>query len=392
MRERFQQLCDQFGVAIAPDHPARSLPVGQQQVLEIMRGLNARSRILLFDEPTTALSEREREALFHLVRRLKNQGITIVFVSHNLEEVLAISDRVTVLRDGRLVSSRPQAEWTKRDLVRAMLGRDVEFVRRAARVPGERDVLQAVGITLPGAIDQVHVSVKEGEIIGLAGLVGSGRTSLMRSLAGLEERSHGRLWIDRREVKWPRTPFDALRHGIVLVPEDRKTQGLVLGLSAADNISMTQFKSVSRFGTVFQRRQREVAGRLGTQFGFDLRRLQTLARQLSGGNQQKVLLAKSVHRGPRVLLADEPTRGIDVGAKAEVLSSLERLAEAGVAVIVASSELEEILAISDRIFVLSEGRLVDELNVSERALKVSDILHAAFRVENESTADNTVTV
>jgi rhamnose transport system ATP-binding protein len=391
MHVRYRGLCEEFGVSVPPDRPARTLTVAQQQALEIMRGLNARSRILLFDEPTAALSERERDALFRLVNHLKVQGITIVFVSHNLDEVLQISDTVTVLREGRLVASRAKGEWTKRDLVRAMLGKEVEFQTQRAAAPGERVVLKAEGVTLPGAIEDISLEVRSGEIVGLGGLVGSGRTSLLRCLAGLEPRSHGRLCIGGREVKWPRSPHQAIRLGIALVPEDRKAQGLVLGMPAADNVTMTWFKAVSRFSFLFSQRQRDAAGRLTSQFGFDPRRLVTRVRNLSGGNQQKVLLAKSIHRRPSILLADEPTRGIDIGAKAEVMHSLEKLSESGLGVIIASSELEEVLKISDRILVLSEGRLVDTIDAREHIVTVGDILHAAFKVGDESEFGNTVT-
>jgi ABC-type sugar transport system ATPase subunit len=379
MRQRFRELCGQFDVAIPADVPAGRLSVADQQMLEIMRGIEAKSRIIFFDEPTTALAVSERQALFRVMRQLQASGVTMMLVSHNLDEVLEIADAVTVFRDGRLEAHAPTADWTKRSLVRAMIGHDLPppaAMRRSVPASESPPVLRVQDVTLPGALESVSLEVAAGEILGVGGLVGSGRSSLLRALAGLERRSTGQIWVDGRERTWSRSPRQSLGYGIALIPEDRKAQGLVLGLSAADNITMSDFSTVGRAGFISPRATRERARSVAKDYGFDVNRIDTVVRNLSGGNQQKVLLARWSHRAPKLLLADEPTRGIDVGAKDEILTTLRRLADEGLAIIVVSSELEEVTAISDRVVVLAQGRLVSTLEGEDVA--VSRILHDAF--------------
>jgi ABC-type sugar transport system ATPase subunit len=384
MSRRFLELCDQFSVSIPTDVPAGRLPVAQQQLIEIMRGVQSNARVILFDEPTTALAPPERESLFRVMGQLREHGVTMVFVSHNLEEVLELADSVTVFRNGELAASRPKPKWTKGGLVRAMLGHElITHMRDASaaevELPGD-ELLRAENVTVPGLIEGVSISVRPGEVVGLGGLVGSGRSTLLRALAGLERHSSGRLWIEGREVPLPRSPRKALELGIALIPEDRKQQGLVLGMSAMDNITMADLSSVARFGFISKRAMARRARAIAMEYGFSSERVGSLTRNLSGGNQQKVLLAKWGYRRPKILLADEPTRGIDVGAKEEILATLARLASEGLGVIVVSSELEEVIAVSDRIVVLSEGRLAGELDQRQAKLAVADILHAAFKV------------
>jgi ABC-type sugar transport system ATPase subunit len=349
-----------------------------------MRGIQSGANLLLFDEPTTSLAPPEREALFRIMRQLRDRGTTMMFVSHNLEEVLDISDVVTVFRDGNLSASAPRVDWTKPSLIRAMIGHDVvenQRVQRPPRPAGAAPLLSARGVTVPDAIEGVDIDLNPGEIVGIGGLVGSGRTSLLRALAGLESRSTGELIIDGDPVAWPRTPREALRSGIVLVPEDRKSQGLVLGMSAMDNIALARFGEVSRFGIISNTAMLARSRAVAREFGFAEDRVGTLVRNLSGGNQQKILLGKARFRGPRILLIDEPTRGIDIGAKDEIMTTLRRLAEEGLGIIVVSSDLEEVLAASDRILVMSEGHRVAELDQTKGLLQVQDILNAAFKVD-----------
>jgi ABC-type sugar transport system ATPase subunit len=383
MRRRFEELSSQMSVSIRPAAIAGRLSVADQQMLEIMRGVQSGANLILFDEPTTSLAPPEREALFRLMRQMRAQGVTMMLVSHNLEEVLDISDVVTVFRDGKLAGSGPRVDWTKPALIRAMVGHDVLENRRVERAPrpaGAAPLLTAIAVTVPGAIDKVDITLSPGEILGVAGLVGSGRTSLLRALAGLEPRSAGRLAIDGEPVDWPLTPRAALRSGIVLVPEDRKAQGLVLGMSAMDNIAISSFKEVSRFGIISNATVAAKSRDIAREFGFVGDRVGTIVRNLSGGNQQKILLGKARFRAPRILLVDEPTRGIDVGAKDEIMSTLRRLADEGLGIIVVSSDLEEVIAASDRIIVMSEGKQVAELDQSSGLVKVQDILNAAFKV------------
>jgi ABC-type sugar transport system ATPase subunit len=383
MRRRFEELASQMSVTIRPDATAGRLSVADQQMLEIMRGVQSGAKLILFDEPTTSMAPPEREALFRLMRRLRLEGTTMMLVSHNLDEVLDISDVITVFRDGRLAGSAPRSDWSKTTLIRAMVGHDVIENRRVERAPqrsGSAPLLTAASVTVPGAIENVDISLKPGEILGIGGLVGSGRTSLLRALAGLEPRSTGTLAIDGEPVEWPASPRAALKSGIMLVPEDRKGQGLVLGMSAMDNIAMARFGEVSRFGVISNSTVAAKARAVAREFGFAEDRVGTIVRNLSGGNQQKVLLGKARFREPKILLVDEPTRGIDIGAKEEIMFTLRRLADAGLGIIVVSSDLEEVIAVSDRIVVMSEGHKVVELDQSAAPVRVQDILNAAFKV------------
>ncbi len=382
-RMRFKQLCEDLDVEIDERALAGGLPVAQQQILEIMRGVAAHARIMLFDEPTAALPEHERESALNLIRRLSEQGVTIIFVSHHLNEVLAISDDTSVLRNGQLIETKPTSDWTERELIRTMLGHEVQAVEKSHRKISEEIVIRAEGITVPGAIQDISIEVHGGEIVGLAGLVGSGRTTLLRSLAGLEPTSNGKLWIDGHEMAWPRSPITALKYGIALVPEDRKRQGLVLGMSVADNITLTFLDAVSRFGVVLPKLQLKESLQLTNLFNIPASVISKPASSLSGGNQQRVLISKWLHRKPRILLADEPTRGIDVGAKKEVLDRLQYLAETGLAVVMASSELEEVISISNRIMVLADGMLVEDMKNGLGEITVGDLLKRAFRVSEE---------
>jgi ABC-type sugar transport system ATPase subunit len=383
MRARFLELCARLKVSIAPGVAAGRLSVADQQMLEIMRGIQSNARLILFDEPTTALAPPERDSLFAIMRELKSRGTTMMFVSHNLDEVLEIADAVTVFRDGEVAQSAPRGEWTKKELVRAMIGHDL--AEPVPRAPGERrrtgpPLLAAGGVSLPGALEAIDITVWPGEVVGVGGLVGSGRSSLLRCLAGFEPQSHGDLAIEGKTVTWPRTPRRALRAGIALVPEDRKTQGLVLGMSAMSNITMPNYAGVASLGVVSARRMAEKARSVAREFGFDENRVGTVVHNLSGGNQQKVLLGRWRYSLPKVLLVDEPTRGIDVGAKEEILATLLRLAAQGLGIVMVSSELEEVVQISDRVLILSEGRAVAELDASRSLVTVKDILEAAFRV------------
>lgn len=401
MQEGFDALCQRLGVRIPPTTPAGSLAVAEQQMLEIMRALVASARVVLFDEPTAALPPQDREGLFKVIADLRAQGVTIMFVSHNLDEVLEIADIVTVFRDGRLAVSAPVGEWTKPSLVEAMLGHAATIVLTADEIPEDEGaskstrsrsgrqsdravLLRAEKLTVPHAIEDITIEVRAGEIVGLSGLVGSGRTTALRALAGLEPQASGRLWIEGQEVPWPRTVRDARRLGIALLPEDRKLEGLVLGMSAMDNIVMSDFSSVSRGGFISDRRAIKSAAKASAEFGIPAERLTDAAGNLSGGNQQKLLLARWRHSAPKILLADEPTRGIDVGAKVEILGALRRMAADGKGVMLASSELEEVAAVSDRVVVLAEGRQVAEIDGNDRNIDVQEILRAAFKVERAS--------
>ncbi len=388
MRKRYLELCKRLGVAAKPKGSvAGRLAVADQQILEVLRALQVDAKVMLFDEPTASLAEHERDAVLELMKRLRADGITVIFVSHHLEEVLEVCDDITVFRDGAVVASRPRSEWTHNSMVDAMLGRDesgqmlkeLEQGEAAVPAPAVRrqgtPLLRAEGITLPGAIEGVALTVQSGEIVGLGGMVGSGRTSVLRCLAGLEPRSRGRLWIDGEEVRWPKTVRRALSYGITLVPEDRKGQGLGLALSAADNVAMSNFGAAARFGFIRPRRLNQIAAAEAEPFGFAPGRIGSTAGHLSGGNQQKLLLARASNRRPRVMLVDEPTRGIDVGAKGEILLKLQEMVGAGMSIVFVSSELEEVAGVSDRVLVLNAGQVVAELEREEGITPASILGH-----------------
>ena len=393
MRRRYVELCGRLGVEAKPKGTvAGRLAVADQQILEVLRALQVDAKVMLFDEPTASLAEHEREAVLDLMRRLRADGITVIFVSHHLDEVLAVCDDITVFRDGSVVASKPRAEWTHNTMVDAMLGRDErgQMLKELERGEGAathsvrragEPLLRVEDLTLPGAVEDVALSVWPGEILGLGGMVGSGRTSILRCLAGLEPRSRGRLWVDGEEVAWPKTVRRALSYGITLVPEDRKGQGLGLALSAADNVAMSNFGAVSRFGFINPRRLRKVAAAEAEPFGFSPRRIDATTAHLSGGNQQKLLLARAANRRPRVMLVDEPTRGIDVGAKGEILIKLQEMVEQGMAIVFVSSELEEVAGVSDRALVLNRGQVVAQLEAEDEEITPASILGHVLEVE-----------
>lgn len=384
MRRRFPELCEEMNVSIPANARAGDLAVADRQLLEIMRGIQAGARILLFDEPTAALAPREREALFAVMRRLRDRGAALAFVSHNLDEVIALSDEVSVFRDGRIVAEGAVAEWTEPKLVTAMLGKARDVVARSSATPLAKPptaLLTGRGVAMPGLLYPIDLEIRAGEVLGIAGLVGSGRSSLLRTLAGLEHRAEGTLTIDGQEHRVPRHPRAARKLGLALLPEDRKHQGLVMQQSAAINIVLPDFGQVARGGVLRSKKLMQEADRAAGLYGFDKVRLQSPAAQLSGGNQQKLLLARWRFALPRILLADEPTRGIDVGAKAEILTALRAAAGDGLAVVVVSSDLEEITAISDRVLVMRDGHAVSTFDCHAVDIDVDLILRTAFAVD-----------
>ena len=382
MRLRFLELCDDFGVQLPVNTRTGSLSVAQQQTLEVLRALEGSPRLILFDEPTAALSEAERESFYRLVRRLNGRGISLVLVSHNLEEVLNLSDHITVFRDGTLVASAPAAEWSKPALIREMAGERLiatasQLRDRSDRIGNKVPLLQVEHLTVRGAIEDISFHVNQGEVLGLVGLAGSGRSTLLNALGGLYGGSRGQLMMGQTRHKVPRSCIRSRALGIQLIPEDRKSSGIIPSLSVADNVVLSSLRSVSRVGMLSRRRTFRRAWEASVDFALTKDRMPQPARALSGGNQQKLLFARGCFAKPRILLADEPTRGVDTAAKAEILRSVRALAAQGICVIVASSELEDVLEVSDRILVLAAGRLVAEHEVSDD-LTPESLLQDAF--------------
>lgn len=388
MRHRFQTWCELLEVGLPTQGDAGALSIGAQQSIEIVRALESDARVVIMDEPTAALARTEIEALYHMIDILRTRKTTIIFISHKLEEVLRLCENVTVMRDGRKVLSSPSARATVDQLMTAMLGDRLEKIvahdrpreNPQRRKASARELVRVEGLTIPGVLSDVHLDIREGEMIGIAGLVGSGRTSLLRALAGAEPAASGRLTIAGETVPWPTTPWNALQLGIALAPENRRTEGLVPLASAAENVCIPSLRQVSAHGFVWRRRIVSRATEIVKRVGFAHARLRARSSTLSGGNQQKIVLAKWLLANPRLLLVDEPVRGIDVGAKAEIFDLLRQLAEQGMTVVMVSEETEELIAVVNRIVVLRRGAVAGVLEEAE--MQIEPILRLMFPTTN----------
>ena len=360
MRRQARRLLNELGVALDPAMPVRQLSTAQAQVVEIAKALSRDLKLLILDEPTSALTPTETQRLFAVARRLRASGVSIIYVSHRLAEIFELCDRVTVLKDGRVTGDRAIAETDEAELIRLMVGRDVLFAREPAARPGAV-VLEAANLAAPPFVANASLRVHEGEIVCLAGLVGSGRSELCETVFGVRQPSRGTIRLGGVLVRWS-GPWDAMRAGVGMAPEDRKEAGLFLDKSITDNVAVTALKAVSRSGVV----SAEASGALADRFIRALRIVTPSRRQsvgnLSGGNQQKVLLAKWLASEPRLLIVDEPTRGVDVGARAEIYRILRELKADGMALLVISSDLPEVLTLADRIVVMADGWTVGELD------------------------------
>jgi len=382
-----REIMKQVGLGdVDPDVPVRLLGVGQQQMVEIAAGLSRRCRILVLDEPTASLTDREIELLFAQIRKLKAEGVGIIYISHRIEEVIRIADRVTVLRDGKVISTNPTSELGVSDIIRMMVGRDLEHEHLRHDSKAGQVALRVVGLTRGRKVRDVSFEVRRGEILGVAGLMGSGRTETMRAVFGADRPDSGKIYLygagprqsqsGASEPVEIRTPRDAVRNGIAFLTEDRKEQGLLSALAVRVNISLTRLCDVSRFGWMEISKERAVAGRYIDALSVRCSSIEQTVGELSGGNQQKVVIAKWIYRDCDVLIFDEPTRGIDVGAKFEIYHMLADLAEKGKAVIVVSSDTKELMAVCDRIMVMSAGRVAATFGRSEWSQE--KIMAAAF--------------
>ncbi|WP_327009284.1 sugar ABC transporter ATP-binding protein [Dactylosporangium sp. NBC_01737] len=360
MRARAAELFDRLGVHIDPDRPARGLSIADQQLVEIAKALSFDARILVMDEPTAALSGVEVERLFAVARALRDGGAAVLFISHRFDEVFALCQRITVMRDGRWVSTDAADALTVEQVVRRMVGREVSsmYPQRSASPGAAR--LEVDGLTRAGAFTDVSFTVHGGEIVALAGLVGAGRSEVIRAVFGVDRYDAGEVRVDGRPLA-KGSAAAAIAAGLALVPEDRRQQGLVMELSVERNATLPRRWSLSRLGLLFGPSERRDARTWTERLQVKAARLSDPVATLSGGNQQKVVLAKWLSTSPRVLIVDEPTRGIDVGTKAEVHRLLSSLADDGVAVLMVSSELPEVLGMADRVLVMHEGRLAADI-------------------------------
>jgi ABC-type sugar transport system ATPase subunit len=346
------------------DAPVGGLSVGNRQRVEIAKALSQNARILIMDEPTAALTQADVERLFAIVRRLRERGVGIVYISHRLAEVFELADRVTVLRDGGWVATKPVTETTEGELIALMVGRTIDQLFPKAEVPIGRPVLELRGLSQAGLVEDVSLTLREGEIVGLAGLVGAGRSELAQTIFGITPATGGEILLDGRRLR-VRDPGEAKRLGIAYLPEDRATQGLIRPMRLRENVSLAVLRRIARHGFISRAAEVALAADVVRRFAIRATGVDQVVGKLSGGNQQKVVLGKWLATRPRVLIMDEPTRGVDVGAKAEIHRLMSELAGQGLAILMISSELPEVLGMSDRILVLRGGRLVAELTRAE---------------------------
>jgi rhamnose transport system ATP-binding protein len=359
MREQARGLFERLGVRLDPGRICRGLSIADQQIIEIAKALSLEAKIIVMDEPTAALSAAEVARLFDVARTLRASGAAVLFISHRLEEVFEICQRVTVMRDGRQVLSRELAGLTADDLVRAMVGRQLaDHTAGAHGTPGQQ-VLRVERLTREGVFTDISFDVREGEIVALAGLVGSGRSEVARAVFGIDRYDAGSVTVNGRPLR-KASPTSAMAAGLGFVPEDRRQQGLVMDMSVQQNMALASLGRLRQAGLIFSKSERTFADDWALRLRIKYGRLTDPVSQLSGGNQQKVVLGKWLGRHPKLLIVDEPTRGIDIATKAEVHRLLERLAGDGVAILMISSELPEVLRVGDRILVMREGRLVAE--------------------------------
>ncbi|WP_078431555.1 sugar ABC transporter ATP-binding protein [Metabacillus halosaccharovorans] len=369
VHERAQRVLDSMGSSLNPRQLVSTLSVAQQQMVEIARALSFKAEVLIMDEPTASLTVKEIIKLFDIIHDLKKQGVAIVYISHRMEEIFKISNRYTVLRDGEWIASGPIEETDPDHLVKLMVGRDLKdlFNRTKAFNPYRKKdipVLELRNISDKKVVKNVSFKVYPGEIVGLAGLVGAGRTELVRAIFGASNLTSGEIYVDDKLVKI-NSPIDAISNGIAHVPESRKEQGLFLSMSVKENILMAELKKHSKSGVVRWKDVNATADRYIKELSIKIASPEQPVSNLSGGNQQKAVIARWLSISPKVLLLDEPTRGVDIGAKTEIHKIISKLADEGLAVLMISSELPEVLGISDRILVMSEGRLTGELSRKE---------------------------
>ena len=364
MERRSEELLASFGQEMSGRVPVKSLSLAQQQMVEIAKALSVSSKLIIMDEPSAILTDRELSELFGLIGRLKEQGVAVIYISHRLEEIFNVCDRTTVMRDGRTIATRPTSELRQEEVIRLMVGREIKPSARRTSPSLGPEVLRLEGISQAGKLDDINLKLRQGEIVGLTGLVGAGRTELARVLFGVEFPDRGRMFLDGKPIR-PFSPRQAIDLGIGLLTEDRKSQGLVLGMRVRENTTLSRLGKLVRWGFVDSVRERESVQDFVRQLAIKTPSTEEKVRNLSGGTQQKVVLSKWLFTQSRVLIFDEPTRGIDVGAKEEIYRLMLRLVGQGIAILMISSELPEVLRLCDRILVMHGGRITGELSQAE---------------------------
>ncbi len=356
MKKMAQEKCEEIGIDLPLDEIAENCSVGQQQMTEIIRSLMLDAKAVIMDEPTAALTERETDRLFDVMKHLKEKGVSIIYISHRMEEVFANCDTITVMRDGQTISSRPTEETNMDQIVGDMVGRVMsEYYPARTNVPGD-EVLRIENFTEPGVFENISFSLRKGEILGVAGLMGAGRTEIMRAIFGVDPHKEGKIYLNGKEIQIKK-PLDAIHQGFGFITENRKTEGLILDFSIANNISLPSEGALSKGGILDSKKEREFSEELSKKLGVKTHSIDLPAGALSGGNQQKVVIAKWVGMNPNILILDEPTRGIDIGAKKDIYDLMNELTAKGMSIIMVSSELPEVIGMSDRIMVIHEGKL-----------------------------------
>lgn len=358
------ELLAHLGVAIRPDTPMKHLSVAEMQLVDIAKALSNKAKVLIMDEPTSALSDKEVATLYRIIRELQQKEVAIIYISHKLEEVFDLADTITVLRDGQFITSKPVSEFTPHALIAAMVGRELDTLFPEQNPVLGDEVLSVRSFSGGGKFENVSFQVRAGEVLGIGGLMGAGRTEVVRALFGLDPLERGEICV-RGQVVQIQSPQDAIRHGIGYVGEDRKASGFVPSLSVRENLTLASLPQFTRRGFVVEGEETQAATRSVQELNIKTATLDQLVTYLSGGNQQKVVIGKVLLSAPKILILDEPTRGIDVGAKAEIYRLINQLTANGMAVILISSELPELLGLSHRIVVLAKGKQTTVLSREE---------------------------
>lgn len=364
MNEKASEIMKEFGIDIDVSKPVKNLTVAYQQLVEIAKTISNDVKVLIMDEPSAPLTEREISAMFKIIQKLKEKGVAIIYISHRMEEIFKIADRISVMRDGEYIGTKAVSETNRAELINMMVGRTLnEQFPTIEKEIGEI-VLKVKNISTNALLKNVSLVLRKGEILGLAGLVGAGRTEIARAIYGADAISSGEIIINGKKAHITK-PADGIKNGIALIPEDRKKHGVLLGMSIRDNISFISIKDISKATIVDIKTDRELAQNFVEKLRIKTPGIEQLSKNLSGGNQQKVVLAKSLAGNSNIIIFDEPTRGIDVGAKQEIYTLMNELVKEGMAIIMISSEMPELLGMSDRIMVMHEGKITGELAKDE---------------------------
>lgn len=374
MDQEAKELLSRLGLDVNPKTRAGDLSVGKQQIIEIAKAIASNAKYIVMDEPTAALTDREIQTLFETIRELKAKGISFVYISHRMEEIFAICDRITILRDGQYVGERNIPETNFDEIVAMMVGRELgeRFPERNCEIGDVK--LEVKNLSIKGLFENISFQVRKGEVVGVAGLMGAGRTEVAETLFGYRKAHSGEIFIDGKKVSI-KSPIDAMKHNIGYVTEDRKTKGLILNFSIQENVSLANLKKVSSSGIVKKEREESLVNQYIEQLKIRTSGPKQSAKSLSGGNQQKVVLAKWLGTEPEILILDEPTRGVDIGARKEIYHIINELAQAGVAILMISSELPEVIGMADRVIVMQEGKLTGEVQKEEMTQEL--IMHYA---------------